>query len=411
VENSPEFQAEKTGKARGLQIFNIDTKCVETWNGEVWIQNCPTRTSVPVFEASSCGVNPTGGVSTTFTCIEDPNVVEYEWFVSGEASSTITAIPSVTYETAKTASDITVRYLFEPSVLLPKMIAIEGGQFTIGAATNISPAVSNSHIVHLSRFSMSETPITQAQFSAIFSGIGISSYYKYNFCCGVDVDYAPSSAKPAENVTWYAAIAFCNKLSIKEGKTPCYSVKTGGTTEVDWANISYAQLPPTGFNNTYWDAATCNFSANGYRLPTEAEWEYAARGGQLSLTNTGANTTDYTFSGSDILDDVAWYKSNIPSNTSGTAGYGTQAVMQKTKNALGLYDMSGNIWEWCWDWYASYSSGEVTNPTGPSSGSERVLRGGSYYSGPGNCQVAYRDRYSPVLAAHYYGFRVVCSAN
>jgi len=130
----------------------------------------------------------------------------------------------------------------------------------------------------------------------------------------------------------------------------------------------------------------------GYRLPTEAEWEWAARGGE-----------NYTYAGSDDIDEVAWYTSN-------TNDTGTRDVKTKKKNAYGLYDMSGNVWEWCWDWYDwNISSG--TPGTGPASGSGRCLRGCSWNSSAGRARVASRLVNSPYNRDDYCGFRLVRNAN
>ena len=128
---------------------------------------------------------------------------------------------------------------------------------------------------------------------------------------------------PVSCVKWYDAIVYCNKLSIKENLTPCYSIKQS-TNPDDWGDVPYFYDDPS------WDAATCNFEANGYRLPTDAEWEWLARGGE-----------NYKYAGSDNVDDVAWYKSNTE---------GTREVKTKAPNGYGLYDMTGNVFEWCWDW-------------------------------------------------------------
>ena len=129
-----------------------------------------------------------------------------------------------------------------------------------------------------------------------------------------------------------------------------------------------------------------------FRLPTEAEWEYAARGGSKSK--------DYKYSGSNNIDDVAWYDGN--------SSYKTHEVGTKAPNELGLYDMSGNVWEWCSDWYGEYSSSTQTNPTGPTSGSYRVLRGGSWDSYAEFCRVSYRSSYTPADRYSYNGLRLVC---
>ncbi len=185
---------------------------------------------------------------------------------------------------------------------------------------------------------------------------------------------------PVNRISWYDALVYCNKLSIKENLTPCYTIN--GSTDPDkWGTV------PTSSDST-WDAATCNFEVNGYRLPTEAEWEWLARGGE-----------EYTYAGSDTVGDVAWYTNN-------TNDTGTREVKTKVTNGYGLYDMSGNVLEWCWDWYGSIN--ESTAATGAASGSNRVFRGGSWYSVDGNCRVAIRGNYYPYFRDNYRcGLRVV----
>ena len=128
-----------------------------------------------------------------------------------------------------------------------------------------------------------------------------------------------------------------------------------------------------------------------FRLPTEAEWEYAARGGNKSR--------HYKYSGSNNIFDVAWYDNN--------SGDRTHAVGTKSPNELGIYDMSGNVWEWCSDWYGTSSAGVQTNPQGPSSGSNRVLRGGSWIGNAGGCRVSDRFSHGPGPSFHDYGLRLV----
>ena len=189
---------------------------------------------------------------------------------------------------------------------------------------------------------------------------------------------------PVNCVNWYAAIAYCNKLSVKEGLDCAYTVS--GIS--DWENFAYSSIPTT--SNASWNAATCNFEASGYRLPTEAEWEWLARGGE-----------NYTYAGSNTVDDVAWYKSN-------TDNTGSRDVKTKAANGYGLYDMSGNVMEWCWDWCASISS--FTGAYGALSSEWRVLRGGFWYADDGCCEVAYRYYGKPYECKVYNGFRLVRNA-
>ncbi|HBB14461.1 MAG TPA: hypothetical protein DCZ76_09310 [Treponema sp.] len=164
------------------------------------------------------------------------------------------------------------------------------------------------------------------------------------------------------NVDWYDAVEFCNKLSICENLTPCY----------------------TGYGNSI----KCDFSLNGYRLPTEAEWEFAARGGNRS----GA----FNYSGGNKLSDIAWHKGNSENIL--------HEVGQKESNELGIYDMSGNVWEWCWDWYDDFViNKDQINPRGASFGSSRVLRGGCYRD---SCVLQKRDHHKPNYYDDTIGFRV-----
>ncbi len=174
-----------------------------------------------------------------------------------------------------------------------------------------------------------------------------------------------------EEVTWYDAVQYCNMLSAKNGLNSCYTIN--GTN------------------------VTCDFSKNGFRLPTEAEWEYAAKGGRQ---NRGMK-----YAGSNSPDEVAWYRDN--------SGGKTHPVGQKQANEMGLYDMSGNVFEWCWDLYGVYSASSQTDPEGALSETYRVLRGGSWEPGADHVRTAFRAC-APTAEKGYnssrsydFGFRVV----
>ena len=163
-------------------------------------------------------------------------------------------------------------------------------------------------------------------------------------------------------------VQYCNQLSKREGLRPCYSGSE--------------------------DDIRCDFYANGYRLPTEAEWEYAARG--------GAKSKGFAFADSYSKDYVSWNRDN--------SGGKTHSIGQKQPNELGLYDMSGNVWEWCWDWFGRYSSSPTTNPQGSSGDRVRVYRGGGYGNITIRLRIRFRGFYTPSNRFEDLGFRVVKTA-
>ena len=216
-----------------------------------------------------------------------------------------------------------------------KMIAVAGGTFTMGATSeqqNPEADEKTTHTVTLSDYYIGETEVTQELWAAVM-GDNPS-------------ELTGNMQRPVEYVNWYDCQTFIQKLN-----------------ELTGAN---------------------------FRLPTEAEWEYAARGGR--------NSRGYQYSGSNNLGDVAWYYDNS-SNT-------MHPVKTKSPNELGIYDMSGNVYEWCQDWYGDYSSSSQTNPTGPSTGSHRVLRGGSWDSSACYCRTAYRYEDLPGSGGYYIGLRL-----
>ncbi len=268
-------------------------------------------------------------------------------------------MPTRTITTTTTANDSQTGYASQPAPaanqdftetawdINMKMIWVEGGDFLMGCTSEQSDCSSdeqNVRRVTVDGFYIGMLEVTQSQWEKVVG----TSIYQQKSKADASSTYGVGPDYPMYYVSWDEAMEFCRLLSNKTGRT--------------------------------------------YTLPTEAQWEYAARGGNK---NEGAK-----YAGSNMIDAVAWYTDN--------SGSSTHIVGSKRANALGIYDMSGNVWEWCKDWYAnSYVSYDTNNPVGPSSGSSRVNRGGSWNYSASNCRVAYRNGNSPGYRTYNLGFRVV----
>lgn len=264
---------------------------------------------------------------------------------------------------------------------------VGGVEFTmkkIDAVTNknVGHADYNSnndvHPVSLSAYLIGETEVTQELWYAVM-GNNPSNFSS-----------SPASGetqgkRPVEKVSWYQAIAFCNKLSKACNLDPCYTV-----TGVNFDTLGFDDIPTSDDSN--WNNAVCDWSKNGFRLPTEAEWEWAAMGG---TTDKWAGTDDQT-----QLGTYAWYDAN--------SGNKTHEVKKKQANGYGLYDMSGNVWEWCWDWYEGSTPAGGKDPKGAASGASRVVRGGSWGYVAHGAARACRGDYSPGFRSLILGLRVAC---
>ncbi|MDR0598778.1 MAG: formylglycine-generating enzyme family protein [Treponema sp.] len=195
---------------------------------------------------------------------------------------------------------------------------------------------------------------------------------------------------PVENVSWYDAVEYCDKLSELEGLTPAYTIDK---TRKDPNNRDE-------YDDMKW-TVTWNWNANGYRLPAEAEWEYACRAGTTAPFNTGNNITT----------EQANYNGNYPYNGNPKGVYQEKPapVGSYAPNAWGLYDTHGNVWEWCWDWYGKYPRGARTDPTGAVSGAYRVLRGGSLSDYAQYTRSAFRGGINPSNRINNFGFRLARS--
>ena len=275
----------------------------------------------------------------------------------GTYNLTVTADEYKTHtESFIVTSDKTTRKqirLEQGSDVPDNMVFVKGGTFQMGSNDGDDDE-KPVHSVTVSDFYIGKYEVTQKEWKEIMDNN--PSHWK-----GDDL--------PVESVSWYDAVEFCNRKSEAEGLTKCY---TGSGKNIK-----------------------CNFSAGGYRLPTEAEWEYAACGG---IEGENAHSR-FRYSGSNNIGDVAWYSSN--------SGGKTHKVGTKQPNELGIYDMSGNVWEWCNDWYEEdyYNKSPKNDPRGPSSAEYSVLRGGSWNPYGNDCRVANRSSYAPSVSSSIIGFR------
>ena len=253
-----------------------------------------------------------------------------------------TSTPQATHQSTSQPSPQPVPQITPQQVELNKlinnMVYVSGGAFTMGATSEQGSDANDdekpTHSVTISNFYLCKYEVTQALWRAVM-GNNPSSF--------------KGNSLPVGNVSWNDCQTFISRLN--------------------------------------------NLTGKNFRLPTESEWEYAARGGNRSR--------GYKYSGSNVLSDVAWYDDN--------SGSKTHPVGSKSPNELGLYDMSGNVWEWCSDWYGTYSSSSQTNPTGASSGSGRVDRGGSWLGGAWLCRSSNRDNIAPVGRDYDLGLRLALS--
>ncbi|PID26664.1 MAG: hypothetical protein CR982_08945 [Candidatus Cloacimonadota bacterium] len=285
----------------------------------------------------------------------------YEWNTANLEAGSYNLKAIATDNEGLSAESEEIEITLENQTINDGFIFVEGGVFQMGdILSEGSLDESPVHSVTLNSFYISKYEVTQEEYENLMDE-NPSNYIGEN--------------KPVENITWYQAVSYCNKLSAMEGLEECYS----------------------GFG----EDISCDFTKNGYRLPTEAEWEYAARGGIH-------NTDNFRYSGCNEIDelgDYAWYEPNSSNQTHNVGG--------KEPNQLGIYDMNGNVWEWCNDWYDGnyYDNSENTNPTGPNSGSYRIIRGSSWGYYHQSCRVASRNSELPGNVTNDIGFRVVRSAS
>ena len=230
------------------------------------------------------------------------------------------------------------------------LVTIPAGSFQMGSS-DLEEDEQPVHTVTLDGFDIAATEVTRGQYEEI---MGEKPFH-----------FDGATTLPAERITWLKAVEFCNRLTIREGLVPCYDDSL----------------------------QTCNFAANGFRLPTEAEWEYACRAGTSTIYNTGNEPGD--------LSRAGWYGYDA-----GNSDEKPHPVAQKEPNAWGLYDMHGNVLEWTNDSFGGYSEDAQNNPTGPEGGAYKALRGGSWFSNASHCSSTFRINDRGTRTSYFTGFRI-----
>jgi formylglycine-generating enzyme required for sulfatase activity len=335
---------------------------------------------------TAAGSLTVSGSSSNTTLVPNANIV----FGGSGANRTVTVTPASsqtgTATITVTVSDGSLSASDAFVFTVTGMALIPAGAFTMGDSLDgLSDAPTRT--VTLDAFYMGKYEVTKAEWDEVRTW-GLSNGY---------TDLAAGSGKasnhPVQTITWYDMVKWCNARSQKEGLTPAYYTNDAQTTiyKTGSVNVTNAQV---------------KWSASGYRLPTEAEWEKAARGGLSGKRFPWGDTISHSqanyYAASGYSYDSSGSVNNYhPTYATGSIPY-TSPVGAFAANDYGLYDMAGNVWEWCWDWYGTYAAGSQTNPRGTTSGTYRVYRGGSWVDYAISGRVAYRGYIGPTYT--YYGF-------